>query len=255
MHPQIEKAFRTVSKTLFGKELTNLQSYEKWLFENVRMPTEHKSAVSDKIVYLPFFSFFQATREKVVKLEEGEEIGKKKISSEDAERLSIENAGKLLADIKLYAPEAMVGKNIAVEKSSRYGFSSYCYYGETFVNSKYCAYCMWPRQSEYAFGCDYLFSSKFCIKCYRSENITRCFEVSHSIDCSDCYFCHNCENLQECMFCFNAKSLRYAVGNVEIGKEEYMKVKKRVLASIYEKIEKEKRLGYSIFTLGLSCLK
>ncbi|MFH1471125.1 MAG: hypothetical protein ABIF01_05230, partial [Candidatus Micrarchaeota archaeon] len=90
MDPQIEKAFRTVSKIIFGKELRELERYEGWMFENVRMPTEHKSFVSDKIVYLPFFQFFQATRRKVVKLEEGEEIGKRKLSQEEVEELSIE---------------------------------------------------------------------------------------------------------------------------------------------------------------------
>lgn len=52
------------------------------------------------------------------------------------------------------------------------------------------------------------------------------------------------------MFCFNAKSLRYAIGNVEVGKEEYLKVKARILASIFERLEKEKRLAHSIFNIG-----
>ena len=250
MEDEIEKAFQTLTKILFGKELAGHPNYQAWLERDVRMPTEHKSAVSNEKVYLPFLSFFQQTKSKVVKLAEAEELGKKAISAEEVNTLSLKNAAEMLAGIKLYAPEAIVGKNINVTRSSRYGFSTHCYLGETFVRSRYCAYCMWPRDSEYIFGSDFIFSSRFCMKCYRSVNLTRCLEVSHSNDCSDCYFCHNCENLQECMFCFNAKSLKYAVGNVEVGKEEYEKVKKLILGEIAKKLEKKKMLNYSIFNIG-----
>ncbi len=253
MEDDIEKAFRNLTRILLGKELRRHPDYQDWLVRDVRMPTEHKSAVSDEIVYLPFLEFFQETEKKVVKLAEAEELGKRSISSEEIGTLDLESAPERLGELKLYAPEAIVGKNVDVRRSSRYGFSTHCYFGETFVRSKYCAYCMWPRDSEYIFGSDFVLSSKFCLKCFRSVNLARCFEVSHSTNCSDCYFCHNCEGLLECMFCFNTKGLRYAIGNREVGKEAYMRIKKLILGEIAEKLEKEKRLGCSIFNVG--CLK
>ena len=51
------------------------------------------------------------------------------------------------------------------------------------------------------------------------------------------------------MFCFNVKNLRYAVGNVVVGKEAYLEIKKRVLASIVSELEKTKRLRYDIFNI------
>ncbi|MFH1470405.1 MAG: hypothetical protein ABIF01_01535, partial [Candidatus Micrarchaeota archaeon] len=131
-----------------------------------------------------------------------------------------------------------------------YAFASYCYRGAGLMKSKYCAYCMWPRESGYIFGSDFVFSSKLCLKCYKSENLTRCFEVSHSHTCSDCYFCHNCENVHDSMFCFNTKNLRHAIGNVELGKDDYLKLKKRILSGMAEKLEREKRLDYNIFNIG-----
>ncbi len=247
---ELEKAFKDLTRILLGKELSDIQTYSKWLQENVRLSTEAKSAVSGRIIYLPYFPFFQATRDGVVKLDEMEETGRRRIGKKELETLSIGNATETLRSIKFYCPEIAYGQNVKVEKATLYGFSSYCDYGEGFLRSKYCAYSMWPRESEYIFGSDFIFSSRFCLKCYKSENLTRCFEVSHSNSCSDCYFCHNCDNLQECMFCFNAKSLRYAIGNVEVGKEEYLKVKARILASIFERLEKEKRLAHSIFNIG-----
>jgi hypothetical protein len=52
------------------------------------------------------------------------------------------------------------------------------------------------------------------------------------------------------MFCFNTKSKRYAIANVEIGREKYLKIKQTVLGELVSKLEKNKSLGISIFNLG-----
>ncbi len=247
---ELEKSFRSLTRVLLGEELSDLHSYAGWLQENVRMSTEQKSLVSGKPIYLPYFSFFQETKDRLVSLEELPGLSKKCLEEREVEGLRVSNAPESLRQISCYCPEVHHGQTMNVEKTSLYGESSYGYLVEGMVKSKYCAYCLWPRESEHIYGSDFIFSSKFCLKCYKSENLTRCFEVGHSNSCSDCYFCHNCEGLLECMFCFNTKSLRYAIGNVEIGKEGYMKVKKLVLEEIVKKLEKEKRLDYSIFNIG-----
>jgi len=52
------------------------------------------------------------------------------------------------------------------------------------------------------------------------------------------------------MFCFNIKNKSYAIGNVEVGKEEYAKVKKMLLAEIGRRLEKDKKLKLDIYTIG-----
>ena len=52
------------------------------------------------------------------------------------------------------------------------------------------------------------------------------------------------------MFCFNAKSLRYAIGNVEVGMEKFMEIKARLVGELAEKLEKNKRLDLSIYNFG-----
>jgi len=183
----------------------------------------------------------------VIKLDEGEELGKKSLSLESARGLSLSNAAEMLREIKLYAAESVVGENIEVEEVGQHGYSSFCYRGDAFVYSKYCAYSFWPRSGEYIFGSDFVFSSKFCLKCYSSVNITRCFEVSHSVNCSDCYFCHNCENVHDSMFCFNVKNMKYAIGNVEVGRERYLQVKGTVLDGLKKELEKTGGIKRSVF--------
>jgi hypothetical protein len=52
------------------------------------------------------------------------------------------------------------------------------------------------------------------------------------------------------MFCFNAKNLKYAVGNVEYPREEYLRIKAQLLNEISSKIEKGKMLDWSIYNIG-----
>ncbi|MFA6489211.1 MAG: hypothetical protein WCT52_00855 [Candidatus Micrarchaeia archaeon] len=255
MHAAIETAFRSITKVLLGQELSGMQSYGAWLERDVRMPTSHKSALSDQMVVLSFFSFFKETKDRVIKLEEGARLGEKSISREDAHKLCLSNAPEILRSIKLYAAESKVGDNVEVEGAGQHGYSSFCCNGDSFVYSKYCAYTMWPRSSEYIFGSDFIFSSKFCLKCYNSVNLSRCFEVSQSVSCSDCYFCHNCENVRDSMFCFNAKNLKFAIGNREYPREEYMRIKALALKEISGTLLRDKTYPYSIYNVACGAKK
>jgi hypothetical protein len=209
-----------------------------------------KSAISGTVMYVPDFAYYTEPGKRAVTLEESVGEGKKMMEGADIRRLSLSSASSLLSPIKLYSPDVRFGTNIAVEECGVYFWSSHCYRGTWIGHAKYCAYCFWPRNSEYLFGCDFAFSCKSCLKCYHSVELSRCFEVSHSNSSSDCLFCHNVENCENCMFCFNAKGLRYAIGNVEVGKEKYDKVKALVLADILRRLEKDKKLDASIFSVG-----
>lgn len=249
MHEEIEKAFGRLTQVVLGRALSGVRAYEPWLERDVRMPVIHPSAVSGRPVYHPAL-VFSTEIVKSVKLDEWEGFSSRVLGAQEALAVTPQNAAGRLKDIAYTTPEAVLGQNVSVEECGAYGYSSYCYRGDSFLHSKFCAYCFWPRESEHVFGSDNAFASRFCLKCYCSTNLTRCFEVSHSASSSDCYFCHNIENCAECMFCFNVKAKRYAIGNVEYPKEEYMQIKKLVLAEICAKLEKDKKLELSIFNVG-----
>jgi hypothetical protein len=186
----------------------------------------------------------------MVTLEESIELGKKKIPEEEARSITLKNASEKLDGIKYVTSDVMVGNNLDLRETSTCMGSQHCLDGCWYIYSKCDAYCFWPSESEYSFGCHFIFNSRFCMKCYNSVNLTRCFEVNDSHNSSDCYFCNNVENLQNCMFCFNVKSLRYAIGNVEIGREKYLEIKKKIIDEIADKLEKDKRLDINIYNLG-----
>ena len=250
MGKEIEKAWQATAQVLFGKSIGGLSQYEEWLKADVPATIIASSVVSGRQVYIPNFVFYAATQKQAMALDESLKWGAKHIGEAEVRGISLQNAASLLGDIRYFSSDVEVGTNIGMEECGIYFNCSFCLCSNSLVASKYCAYCMWPRNCEHVFGCAWIFSCSFCIKCYHSENLTRCFETSNSTNCSDCCFCHNCENVHDSMFCFNAKNLSHAIGNVEYSKEEYARIKKLVLAEIAVKVTKDKKLELSIYSIG-----
>ncbi len=44
---------------------------------------------------------------------------------------------------------------------------------------------------------------------------------NYCYNCNKCNNCDNCDDCDNCYLCRNAKNLRYAICNVELGKEDY----------------------------------
>jgi hypothetical protein len=248
---KLENAFQTITSVVLGTKLCGYRNYEKWLTRNVTNNEYGESLMSGKRIYLPPFDFYRDTKHNILTIEEAYGTqGKRQLTNEELEKLTFSNAKTMLKKLATTTPNTQYGENSNLIDCDFYYSSHFSYRCVALVKSKYCFYCFWPRQSIYSIGCFYTFSSQFCIKCYNSENLNRCFEMSDCSNCTDSMFCHNCENLNDCMFCFNVKSKRYAIANVEVGREGYLRIKQIVLGDIAKKLERNKELEFGVFNIG-----
>ncbi|VVB98056.1 Uncharacterised protein [uncultured archaeon] len=247
----VEAAFRNASAVLFGRPLKGLKEYGAWLEAYEIGSIAAPSAVSGMQVYGPAFEFYRPIAKNFVRLSEALTLGSRaKIARDAAEELRLENASAVVNGLAYVSPEIVFGRSMNVIDCGDYQNAVNIYRGSFVFDSKNIAYSFFPKFCEDAYGCHMLLSCKYCMRCRNSTNLNRCFEVTDSNNCSDCYFCHNCENVQDSMFCFNTKSKRYAIGNVEVGREKYMRIKKLVLDEIAGKLEKGKRLDLGIYSLS-----
>jgi len=250
---EVEREFSKTAKLVLGAELHGIDNYREWLLEHTHTLQRLKSAASGKeVLFLPFVvALPQLPGNRLLTMEEALWLGEHSaIEKDEAGKLSMANAHECLGAIGFFPIEFWEGKNTFITDCYMSLYSSYCYLTSAMVEAKYCACGMWPRTSEHCFGFDSLLDSSFCIKCYSSTKLQRSFECDSCNNSSDCYFCHNVENCHDCLFCFNVKNLKYAVGNVEVGREEYARIKKLVLSEIAEKVTKDKKLGMSIYDIG-----
>jgi hypothetical protein len=248
---EVEKAFASTCKVILGRELGKLNKYGEYLSRHVGKVRKVPSMVSRGDVLVPDFPYYLEITGRLLTLKESLEFGKGHLGEAEVEKLGVENALDMLERIRATTPDTELGTNVGMTECADSGLDSAHSYRSFYVfKGKYVAYSYWPRNSEYSFGCASTVLSRFTINCYNSFKVARCFEVEGSYECNDCYFCHNCENLTECMFCFNAKSLRYAIGNREVGKEAYMRIKKLVLGQIATSLMKRGDYGLDIYNLG-----
>jgi hypothetical protein len=248
----LDAAFAGACKVVLGRPLSGkLTDYEGWLMRHVRAPPKGKSAASGKPLLILPILFNEPVRGTHLGEEEAKAAGKKKLVEADVEKLTLSNAKKMLAPIAYFTCDVALGNNMAVGEVVSHSDCNTVFGASTMYDSKRCAYDCWvSHEAEGMFGCDHVFYSQFCINCYRSLRLARCFEVSDSLDCSDCHFCHNCEGLSDSMFCFNAKGMKNAVGNVEMPRERYLALKRRLLDEVAARAEKGRGMELDIYNLG-----
>ena len=256
MDRKIDKAFNETAALLLGRQLGGVDAYSGWLGEHVPLPFPAASAVSKKEIWMaPPINFldkrFDARR--IIDMEEMESVNASPYGSKELE--GVENLGQLLgkfvSPIAYYCGNFRYGTGQDIEKCSGGGGGRTIYYSEdVFHNVKNVAFSHCVVNSQNIFGGHNVVKSSFGINIYNSNAIARGFEVDGCLSSSDIYFCHNSENLRDCMFCFNAKNLKHAIGNAEMGKEDYTRVKKLVLSEICTRLEKDKKLPWDIYSIG-----
>ncbi|MBI5227247.1 hypothetical protein HY988_01545, partial [Candidatus Micrarchaeota archaeon] len=260
-------AFSKTAKVVLGKELdgirnsinlerssrlVGLEKYGNWLKEHARELKISKSILTNQKILVPdYANCYVYPKNRLITASESILVGQSlSIDKKELQNFSLKNAPAIVNNVAFFCSD----ENYGVLKNnidSEINISSQNFYRTVItVESKYGAFNFYPLQAEYVFGCNAIRKSFFCIRCYLSANLTRCFEVDSSRNCSDCYFCHNCENLRDSMFCFNVKNLTNAIGNVELPKEEYLKIKKLVLDEIVRSLEKNGRYPINIFNLS-----
>jgi hypothetical protein len=244
---QINEAFKTTSRVIFGAEIGTVDENKQLLTERPDIPQEVTTFFRNNGYYPPVFFFKQIPKDRMINGEEEQVSAEAKISLSAEE--SFASIIDKMGDISLYRIDMREGKISNIIKSSLIYHGINAYYVDDLTFGKNCAYCTFALTTEAVFGSFRAIHSKFCIRCESPYNCTACFECDSCTNCSNCYYCHNCEGCSDCMFCFNVKSLHYAIGNVELGKEQYMKIREMVLKELIDQI-KNGKLKNDIYSLG-----
>ncbi|MFA5050227.1 MAG: hypothetical protein WC501_04435 [Candidatus Micrarchaeia archaeon] len=242
---EFDKAFETTTKILFEKSLSPLDDYSKWLEKRIPKAKNYKSALSTSEVQIRDYYFFnKIPKDRVAVFEELNALGNKKINIDDG--MHLKRLKEQIRDVAYFVPDFKQGKNINVIKTTAHINCINVYNAfDTFwlKNSAY----VFSAFGEGLFGSYRLLDSKFCIHCYNVANITSCFEVDSAKNCSNSMFCHNAENLHDCLFCFNSKNLKYAIGNLEVGREKYLEIKKELVDRILENLDNKRDFEIDIY--------
>ncbi|MFH1470942.1 MAG: hypothetical protein ABIF01_04290 [Candidatus Micrarchaeota archaeon] len=249
---RIDDSFQITSKIMFGKELGPLGRFEEWLGRHTAT-VEIRKTPFGRETHPPFTSFpfmRDIDSSRFVTNEEAVELGSLKIDLGAGEELDFDGIRKRVERIAYFSPEIVVGacQNIIGSPLAENSMNIYKVVDANFAKNS--ALSGQVFNSEYIFGSYWMIDSRFCINCYHSAKLTNCFEMDGCLSCRDSMFCHNSENLDNCIFCFNTKSKRYAIGNVEVGREAYLVIKERIMGGLVGEIKRTGNCKHDIFNVG-----
>lgn len=253
--PELEKEFSETCKILLGEELKGLEDYGPWLGKRVSLPYCLRSAISGKNTWMsPPLNYIgkRFAKTKAISYDEMDLVNKTQFKYEDIANSDVKDiVERIIKPVAYIVGNFRYGNYENVEKCSGAGAGRNLYYGEDlYMDIKNAAYSNYTMFSINMFGCHNAPYSSFCIHTYNSVNVSRCFEVDGCSKCSDLLFCHNCEGVSDSLLCFNAKNLRHAVGNVELGRENYQKVKKILLDRVVKELKEKKNSDIDIYNVG-----
>lgn len=243
----INKAFRHACDFIFGQEMGDIDEYEQYLIKPV-IGKIAKSSFSDQELFLTSNEYCKDARffNYENELDEVSNILRKPLNINE-----IKDIDSLLSAVQekgIYAGGKVLGKSTEVVQSDNVHNSQEVYYSSFVYDSKYVAYSHKIRNSEYVFACACTGEDSWIMRSVSIKDAQRCFECSMVTGIYDCYFCYNIHNCNECMFSFHSKSKHNMIGNIVLERDEYRKIKQKLLEEIID-LMKNNKLDFSILNL------
>jgi hypothetical protein len=241
----LNKAWKATSRVLLGQELGELREYEKWMAEYAASPRIEKSCLAGKEVSLSANDYCKGAR--YLDLDEVD-FGRKIKPLTINEVKDIDSIVEAIQEQVAYTGNIILENSKFVEKSSNITASNYIYKSVIITDSKYLAFCDMVKESEYEFGCLGFGESSHIVKCVEGFKSKRCFESHVIFSSSDCYYSSAIRNCSEVLFSFGVQNKSHVIGNLELPRDKYQKLKSKIISEIADALKKEKKV-FSLFEI------
>ena len=240
----VDEAFKSTCRVLFRQEIGELSRYKEYLIEMVDSPTAAKSFFSGKTVFLSRQHYCKGA-----KFIDAMEIAK---AAQPLSINEIKDVDSLLSAISekfAYCGNKNLGTSLDVLESDMCNDCMGILSSQNVMASKNVAYSNGVRESEAIFGCQLGGEVGFSVHSQVFFYSKRCFEAYMCFHSTDLYCCFNCRNCTDAMFSFNQGSKRNMIGNLQLPKEKYTALKKKLCSDIVGELASKARLP-SIFELS-----
>ena len=234
----LNDAFKAASKVIFGEEIGELSEFAPY-FEEMMFPYQMKrSSVSGKPVM-----FSNSLYPEGGKFISQNEIGMLKFAPMDLNEIKdIDSLFEAASERAVFCGNKLFGRNTDVEDVDNCVDSSSILHGHTLYNVKHGAYVSTLREAEHVFGVCGFPKTQFGMRMCDGVGANRCFETYYGTNLADMYYSFNCVGCSNCIFAFNLHSKRNVIGNLELPKDEFLRLKKKLVAEMADELKRKKRL-------------
>jgi len=236
----LNSAWKTTGMVIFGEEIGELEEFTEYLKSYMQPLFSGESLLSGKPVFLLSSHYSPASR--FISFDEVASLKEKFEPLSINEIKDIDSIIQALRERFVYVGNVVLGSSYKIENASGVVNVTYATDVKDLLECSHVAYCSRLRFSKYCFGVDWGGNAEFAIRCADVYKNTRCFESFGCYESSDCYYSFGVRNSSEVMFCFGGTGWRYRIGNLELSKDKYMKIKEKIVREIAEELKKDKSL-------------
>lgn len=236
VYNELNKAWKATCRIIFGEEIGELEEYEAWLSEYLPQIGRGKSHVSGKDVTLAMDDYC-----KTAKFVSADEMKEASIPLGINEIKDIDSVVGAISERWEYAGDRTLGRSSHVEASDFIVDSHYVRRCVDVTGSVYACMASNTQDSKYVFGCRGFFFGEFAIAFVKGTKMRRVVGSHLGFDSSDVYFSANCTACHDIMFSFNQTNKRNCIGNLELPKDRYAEIKKKLLKEIVGELRRNKR--------------
>jgi hypothetical protein len=234
----VSEGFKKTCNVLFGQEIGELSEFAPYL-EEMMFPYQVKtSSISGKKVMLS--NNFYPEGGKFISQDE---IGKVKFPPLNVNEIKdIDSLFEAASERTYYCGNKLFGRNMNIIDVDNCVDCTDIFHGHSLYQVKCGAYVSTLRESEYVFGVFGYPDSHFGIRVGDGVGSNRCFETYFGTNLADMYYAMNCVGCSDCIFAFNLRSKRNVIGNLELPKDEYQRLKKKLVSEMADELSRKKRL-------------
>jgi hypothetical protein len=239
VYNELNKAWKATCRILFGEEIGELREYEEWLKEYMLPMKKRKSQVSGREVAIAIGEYCETA--KFVSLAESREKAIEALSVNEIK--DIDSILEAISERWEYVGDRVLGNSKFVEGSDLVVDSHYVADSIDIQSSSHVfSSSMVELNCKQVFGCLRVTpSSEVIVRCLRVGHLNRCFECYCVDPLSDAYFCSSIMGGHDLMFCFNLRNKTHCIGNLQLDRERYFSLKKKLVEEIKDELRKNKR--------------
>ena len=235
IYNELNRAWKSTCRSVLGQEIGKLKDFEEWLSEHKVEITKRKSSLTGKEVAYAIPHYRSTAR-----WASFEEVYSLKFEPLRIDQIKdIDSLLQAVQERVYYTGNIVLGNSKFISGSTNLHDCFYVLDSSNLTDMKQTAFTEKARSASHIFGCHSTGESTMIIRGYEAFQSTRGIEVYIVYFSSDCYYSFNLRNCQECFFCFNARSKRNAIGNLELAKDKYAGIKKKLLGELAEGLKKD----------------
>ncbi|MEW5997102.1 MAG: hypothetical protein AB1657_05960 [Candidatus Micrarchaeota archaeon] len=241
----LNKGWKATCKILLGEEIGELSDYREWLSEFLPPTGKTHSHLSGKEVTLAMDAYCPKSR-----FISSDEIKEKKLAPLSIDQVKdIDSIAEAISERWEYTGNRVLGNSSSVDSSDLVMDSQFVSGSTNIQQSSYVYSSALARMgSKYIYGSHGFAQGEFLIRHCAGFNLKRQFETHFITDSSDLYFAFNCIGCSELLFSFFQRNKRHCIGNLQLPKEKYLSLKKKLLSEVASELKRNKRFP-SLFHL------